>query len=117
MTPSQPPRRASTSAASATSLRALGTPRGLVVRVDADARPLAIARAEVRSRHREEAQVEQIEEIWRVAEAWWREASQARTYYRVMLEGGRPLTLFRDDASGAWFEQAYSAPEHEGGPP
>ena len=117
MTPQPSRRAASATSTSATSLRALGTPRGLVVRVDADARPISIARAEVRSRHREEARVEQIEEIWRVAEAWWREASQARTYYRVMLEGGRPLTLFRDDATGEWFEQAYSAPEHEAGAP
>ena len=40
-----------------------------------------------------------------------REAPQARTYYRVILEGGRPLTLFHDDATGAWAEQPYSPPE------
>ena len=84
-------------------------PRGLVVRVDADARPIAMARSDARGRRGDEARVEQIEEIWRIAEAWWREASQARTYYRVILQGGRPLTLFRDDATGAWFEQPYSA--------
>ena len=89
-------------------------PRGLVVRTGEDARPLAITRTDVRGRRGDEARVEQIEEIWRIAEAWWREASQARTYYRVILEGGRPLTLFRDDATGAWFEQPYSAPEGEG---
>ncbi|MSQ30435.1 MAG: hypothetical protein EXR64_00180 [Dehalococcoidia bacterium] len=98
-------------------MRAIGMPRGLLVRVDADARPVAIARRDRRGA-RDEARVEQIEEIWRIAEAWWREVSQARTYYRVILEGGRPLTLFRDDATGAWFEQPYSAPQNapEGAP-
>ena len=60
--------------------------------------------------------VEQIDEIWRVAEAWWREAPQARTYYRVILQGGHPLTLFRDESTGAWSEQPYSAPSHKARP-
>ena len=99
---------------SSTSLRSIGMPRGLAVRVDAGAHPLAVARADARGRHGTEARVESIEEIWRVTEAWWREALQARTYYRVILEGGRPITLFHDDTTGAWFEQPYStAQEHQ----
>jgi hypothetical protein len=96
-----------------TSLRPIGTPRGLMVRVDAYGHPAAITRADARGHRGNEARIEQIEEIWRIAEAWWREAAQIRTYYRVILEGGRPLTLFRDDASRAWFEQPYSAATHE----
>ena len=95
-----------------TSLRSIGMPRGLLVRVDASAHPIAVARADARGQRHAESRVEQVEEVWRVAEAWWRESTQARTYYRVILEGGRPLTLFRDDATGAWFEQAYSTPGH-----
>lgn len=92
-------------------LRPLGLPRGLVVRAGEDAMPLAIARTGVRGARGVEARVESIEEVWRVAEAWWREAPHARTYYRVILEGGRPLTLFHDDRLGGWFEQPYSASE------
>jgi hypothetical protein len=92
------------------SLRPIGLPRRLEVRADIDAIPLAVTRIDARGRRGEEARVESVEEMWRLAEAWWRESSQARTYYRVILEGGRPLTLYRDD-TGGWFEQSYSAPE------
>lgn len=96
---------------SSTSLRSIGLPRGLAVRVDASGTPVAVTRA-ARGRG-VESRIEQIDEMWRIAEAWWRETSQARTYYRVILEGGRPLTLFLDEATGTWSEQSYSAPGHE----
>ena len=83
-------------------LRPIGMPRGLQVRVDADGMPLAVARTDARGRRGVVASVETIEDVWRVAEAWWREAPQARTYYRVILEGGRPLTLFHDDTTRTW---------------
>ena len=89
-----------------TSLRPIGLPHPVTVRVDADGLPLAVTRT-ARGRRGAEVRVEQIEEVWRVAEAWWREASQARTYYRVVLAGGRPLTLFRDDILDVWAEQPY----------
>ena len=73
--------------------------------------PIAIARRETRGRRATEVRIERIEDMWRVAEAWWREAPQIRTYYRVVLEGGRPLTLFHDDVTSAWAEQPYSEPE------
>lgn len=90
-----------------TSLRPIGLPRLVEVRVDDDGLPLAVTRMDARGRRDTEAAVEQIEEVWRVAEAWWREESQARTYYRVVLAGGRALTLFRDDILGVWAEQPY----------
>ena len=91
-------------------LRAIGLLRILHVEVDAELRPIAVTRAPSRGRTGARSQIERIEDIWRVAEAWWRAGAQARTYYRVTLDGGRPLTLFRDDETGAWFEQPYSAP-------
>jgi len=115
---SQPSRRpASRRAPSSASLRAIGLPRALAVRQGPDGQPLAVARTDAHGRRGVETPVESIEEQWRLAEAWWREASQARTYYRVMLEGGRPLTLFHDDTGstgGGWFEQPYSAAEPGG---
>jgi hypothetical protein len=99
---------------SSTSLRPIGLPRALVVREDDGHMPLAVMRTDVRGHRGQEARVESIEEMWRLAEAWWREGPQARTYYRVILEGGRMLTLFRDDETGAWAEQPYSAPGTEG---
>jgi hypothetical protein len=57
-----------------------------------------------------------ISEIWRIAEEWWRDTPIRRTYFQLVLDDGRPLTIFRDertpseggaDALGAWFEQRY----------
>jgi len=84
-----------------------------VVREDRHAVPLAVARNDMRGRPGAESLVTSIEEQWRLAEAWWREAPQKRTYYRVVLEGGRPLTLYRDDVTGAWYEQPYTEPDIE----
>ena len=95
--------------AARTSLRPIGLPRPVGVRTDVHGLPLALVRTDTRGHRGSESRVESVEEVWRVAEAWWREASQRRTYYRVILEGGRPLTLFRDDDHSAWFEQPYSA--------
>ncbi len=91
-----------------TSLRPIGLPRALEVRTDADGFPVAVTRPGGSGRPRE-TRVEQVEEVWRVAEAWWRAAPQTRTYFRLILEGGRPITLFRDETDGAWCEQPYSA--------
>ncbi|MDP6605708.1 MAG: hypothetical protein QF664_05565 [Dehalococcoidia bacterium] len=66
--------------------------------------------------------VEQVDEAWRIAEEWWRETPLGRTYYRVIVDGGRPLMLFHDDLAasspagtgtaganleGDWYEQRY----------
>lgn len=97
-----------------TSLRPIGLPRALHVSADRDGVPLTVGRADARGRPRSMARiacVESVEDAWRVVEEWWRAAPQARTYYRVILDDGHPLTLYRDDATGAWFEQPYSAPQ------
>jgi hypothetical protein len=55
-------------------------------------------------------EVEQVQEVWRVAEAWWRAASVQRTYYQVVIDSGRTLTLFHDDEehlAAGWYEQRY----------
>ena len=54
-------------------------------------------------------------EVWRVAEEWWRDRPIRRTYFRLVVQDGRTLTIFRDDLTplptattdGAWFEQRY----------
>ena len=51
--------------------------------------------------------VEQVEEVWRIAEEWWREAPIERTYYRLVVAGGRTLTVFRDLEDEQWYEQRY----------
>ena len=54
--------------------------------------------------------VDRVEDVWRIDDEWWREVSVARTYFEVLLEGGRRLTLFFDRAAGdretgRWFRQ------------
>jgi len=54
--------------------------------------------------------VARVEEVWRIAEEWWRSDPLARTYYRLLLADGRVVTLFHDDAEAsgdAWYEQVY----------
>ena len=85
------------------SLRPLGLPAPAQVRTGADGLPVAVAR-----RAGQWLRVEQIDDCWRVAEEWWRETPLHRTYVRVILESGRPCTLFLDGVSGTWFQQEYS---------
>ena len=88
-----------------TALKPIGLPRPVEVRTDAHGDPVAVTRG--RPGGGREARVESIEEAWRVGEEWWREAPLERTYYLLLLEGGRPLTIFHDGVFDAWFEQRY----------
>jgi hypothetical protein len=92
------------------SLRPIGMPRAIEVRTAGDGLPLAVVRLDARGHRSSEARVESIEEMWRLAEAWWREPAQARTYYRVALEDRRLLTIYQDDAASGWYEQPYTDP-------
>jgi hypothetical protein len=94
-----------------TSLKPIGMPRLIEVHADRNGMPLAVVRSDARSRRRSAAaHVERIEEMWRLTDAWWRETSQTRTYYHVVLEGGVPLTIYRDDSTNVWAEQPYTEP-------
>lgn len=95
---------------SSASLRPIGMPRVLEVHADDEGRPLVMVRVDTHGRRYGEARVERIEERWRLSEAWWREAPQARTYYRVVLDGGQLFTVYRDDVTGRWYEQPYTEP-------
>ena len=48
-----------------------------------------------------------IEDRWEIDEEWWRTRSLSRTYYRVLLEDGQALTLYRDMLNGRWYSQRY----------
>ena len=78
-------------------LRPLGLPRPLRVR-------RVNGETHLRWRGREH-RVAEVQEVWRLAEEWWREEPLARTYYRLLLDGGQLLTVFRDGHSGEWFAQ------------
>lgn len=85
-------------------LRALGQPRPVEVALEGG----RLVRLTVqRSKTARVFEVEAVQEVWRVAEAWWRESPVRRTYHQVMVDGGRALTLFQDEESGRWYEQKY----------
>ena len=48
-----------------------------------------------------------IEDRWKIDDEWWRTNSVSRMYYRVLLEDGQALTLYRDMMSGRWYRQRY----------
>lgn len=85
-------------------LRPLGLPHARQVVRDDLGMPQAVVL------HDRVVAVERVEELWRLAEAWWREEPIARTYVRVLLDDGRLVTLFHDDArlpDDGWYEQRY----------
>ena len=51
--------------------------------------------------------VTSVDDVWRIDDEWWREAPVARTYFEVLLEGGRKVTVFRDYEAGGWYKQRY----------
>ena len=44
--------------------------------------------------------------VWRIDEEWWREEI-SRQYFRIELQDGLIVTVFRDLVSGRWYRQRY----------
>ncbi len=49
-----------------------------------------------------------IDDMWKILDEWWRgsEHEMRRTYYALLMEDGRRLTVFHDGMSGGWMRQA-----------
>lgn len=91
----------STQATDAPRLRSLNRPRPAKVEVAEDGEPAALL---VSGRR---IGVESVLETWRVEDEWWRERPVSRMYYRVILEDGRVVDLYRALLSGRWYRQSY----------
>ncbi|MHB8618968.1 MAG: DNA polymerase Y family protein [Chloroflexota bacterium] len=76
-------------------LKPLGQPRPLRVSSGADGRP---CRVEWRRRWMD---IVSIGEEWRLADEWWAAREIQRRYYRLVLAGGRQITVFFDGQG--WF--------------
>ncbi len=81
------------------SIRALNLPRLLDVEEDECRRPVSI------TLRRRRLAVASVEDVWEVLDEWWRASPIARRYFRVRLEGGTALTVFRDLLTGLWYQQ------------
>ncbi len=79
-------------------LRPLNLPRSIGVELNKDDLPVTIAFAGKRR------QVEEIGEIWRIDDEWWRDQI-ARRYVEVMLVGGGHVVVYEDLIGGGWFMQ------------
>jgi len=82
-------------------VRPLNRPRPLRVEADGDGLPTAVWLAGRR------CAVEAVLERWRIDDEWWREMPVGRTYYSLLLEGERTVTVYRDLANGRWARQKY----------
>jgi len=75
-------------------------PREIDARVNDRGEPAAVTRNGRRSR------VTAIQGTWRIDDEWWREMI-SRQYFRVELQGGLVVTIFRDLVSDRWYQQRY----------
>ena len=82
-------------------LRSLNWPRAAKVEAGEGGEPVALQVTGKR------IAVESVLEVWRVEDEWWRERPVSRMYYRVILEDGRVVDLYRALGSGRWYRQAY----------
>jgi len=82
-------------------LRSLNRPRPTRVETDADSVPAAV---HISARR---IAVESAIETWRIDDEWWRPHPISRLYWRVLLEDGRVVDIFRDLTTGRWARQTY----------
>lgn len=82
-------------------LKPLHCPRRMNVESDEIDRPIVVRLGTRR------IAVESVVETWRIDDEWWRDKPIARAYWRVVLEDGRVVDVYRDLASGKWWRQAY----------
>jgi len=82
-------------------LQPLNRPRQIKIEADEDGTPFAV---HVSGRR---IAVESIVETWRIDDEWWRDRPVSRMYWRVALEDGRVVDVYRDLISDRWWRQAY----------
>ena len=89
-------------AAGVGAVRPLNMPEPLRVTTNAQGWPARLVlggqRVEVRS----------IEDVWRVEDEWWRGEPVSRTYFEVLTDDDRRVTLYWDRVAGAWLKQRYA---------
>jgi hypothetical protein len=79
-------------------IRPLDLPRPIRVDAAPDGTPIRV------HGRRGPVPVAGIRERWRIEDEWWR-VPLARDYVEAILEGGRPVLLFRNREDGRWYLQ------------
>ena len=82
-------------------IRTLNQPAFVQVQEDSHRRPVSVT---IRRRM---LKVASIEDVWEIVDEWWRTSpiAIARRYYKVTVEDGSCITIFRDLLSGLWYQQ------------
>jgi hypothetical protein len=80
--------------------RPVNAPESVRIEEDASGLPLA-----VRGKRRQV--VAAVEDRWRIDDEWWRAGPVSRLYYNVLPASGQRLVLYKDLASGNWYQQDY----------
>lgn len=80
-------------------LQSLNVPQPVAVATDRDGAPRTITLR--RRRH----QVRAIRDRWWVEEGWWRATPSRRFYFRIELDAGREVIVYRDLVTGGWWTQ------------
>lgn len=72
-------------------------------------RVAAVAVAEIQSvpRSVESHSVRKVIDLWEVDTEWWTAEPARRRYWRLVTDGGRLITVYRDLATGEWYQQGY----------
>ena len=47
--------------------------------------------------------VVQVRERYRTNDRWWTDAPVSRDYFELLLDDGRPITIYRDRLEGHWY--------------
>ena len=72
-------------------------------------RVAAVAVTEIQSvpRSVESHSVRKVIDLWEVDTEWWTAEPARRRYWRLVTDAGRLLTVYRDLATGEWYQQGY----------
>jgi len=47
-----------------------------------------------------------VQDTWRIDDEWWRERPVSRVYWRLAVEDGQVVTVYRDLVGAGWFRQS-----------
>ena len=80
-------------------IRPLNLPTPIDVAEDEGGGPLTL------TLHGKSVQVAAVEDVWEIADEWWRPRPVHRAYYEAIMENGTKITVFRDLVAGGWWGQ------------
>ena len=80
-------------------IRALNQPFLLAVKVSEDGFPVVLR---LRGRW---VEVEQVVDLCRIDDEWWREQPVSRMYYECLVDQGLRVTIFSDLVTAQWYQQ------------